>query len=129
MVANMTTATRPRLLSFHLSPLATLATAVVLAAAIPLLYVVWNSLQLSATQWLGLWTSRLPTLLWNTLSLALLVAVGSVLLGVSSAWLIARREFVGRRLAVWLMVLPLTIPTYVFAHIYTTLLEDDGWLG
>ncbi|MCF6212317.1 MAG: iron ABC transporter permease [Gammaproteobacteria bacterium] len=120
---------RFRLPALRLSPLATLATSVVLAAAIPLLYVVWNSLQLSVTQWLGLWTSRLPMLLWNTLSLALLVALGSVLLGVSSAWLIARREFIGRRLAVWLMVLPLTIPTYVFAHIYTTLLEYDGWLG
>ncbi|VAW93951.1 Ferric iron ABC transporter, permease protein [hydrothermal vent metagenome] len=120
---------RFRLPALRLSPLATLATSVVLAAAIPLLYVVWNSLQLSVPQWLGLWTSRLPMLLWNTLSLALLVALGSVLLGVSSAWLIARREFIGRRLAVWLMVLPLTIPTYVFAHIYTTLLEYDGWLG
>jgi len=26
-------------------------------------------------------------------------------------------------------LLPLTIPTYVFAHIYTELLESDGWLG
>jgi len=125
----MTTATLRRLPALRLSPLATLATGVVLAAAIPLLYVVWNSLQLSLPQWAGLWTSRLPALLWNTLSLAVLVAIGSTLLGVSSAWLIARREFAGRRLAVWLMVLPLTVPTYVFAHIYTTLLEEDGWLG
>jgi iron(III) transport system permease protein len=27
------------------------------------------------------------------------------------------------------MLLPLTIPTYVFAHIYTALFEADGWLG
>jgi iron(III) transport system permease protein len=27
------------------------------------------------------------------------------------------------------MILPLTIPTYVFAHIYTSLLEETGWLG
>jgi len=106
-----------------------LASGVVLLAAVPLLYVVYNSLQLSAPQWMNLWTSRLPELLWNTLSLAVLVAVGCVVLGVSSAWWIARREFPGRRLAVWLMVLPLTVPTYVFAHIYTTMTEQDGWLG
>ncbi|MFQ5488734.1 MAG: ABC transporter permease, partial [Gammaproteobacteria bacterium] len=102
---------------------------VVLLAAIPLLYVVHASLQLSPADWRGLWSSRLPLLLWNTLSLVVLVALGSLLLGVSAAWLIARRSFAGRRLALWLMVLPLTIPTYVFAYIYTSLLESQGWLG
>ncbi len=106
-----------------------LAIAVVLLAAMPLLYVIYNSLQLSTHEWLRLWSSRLPELLWNTLSLAVLVAIGCVLLGVSSAWWIARRDFPGRKFATWLMILPLTVPTYVFAHIYTTLLEEDGWLG
>jgi iron(III) transport system permease protein len=106
-----------------------LATLVVTLAIIPLLFVIYNSLQLSPSQWVGLWSSRLPELLTNTLSLAVLVSIGSVTLGVSSAWWISRREFPGRKLAVWLMILPLTIPTYVFAHIYTSLLEEDGWLG
>lgn len=108
---------------------AVLALVVVLLAAIPLLFVLQSSAGLSLGQWGALWSNRLPGLLWNTLSLAALVALGSFILGITSAWLMARREFVGRRVAVWLMVLPLTIPTYVFAHIYTTLLEQDGWLG
>jgi len=106
-----------------------LATLVVLLASIPLIYVLYSSSELALPQWASLWSARLPELLTNTLTLALLVAIGSFVLGVSSAWLITRREFMGRRLAVWLMILPLTIPTYVFAHIYTTLTEDDGWLG
>ena len=81
------------------------------------------------SQWSSLWSARLPELFGNTLKLAVIVALGSFVLGVSSAWLITRREFFGRRVAVWLMILPLTIPTYVFAHIYTTLVEADGWLG
>lgn len=102
---------------------------VVLLAAIPLVFVVYSSLQLDAAGWAGLWSSRLPGLLWNTLSLAVLVGIGSIVLGVSAAWWITRREFPGRRLAIWLMVLPLTIPTYVFAHIYTTLFDGRGWIG
>lgn len=98
-------------------------------AAIPLLFVISHSWQLSTERWLGLWSSRLPGLIWNTLSLAIWVAVGSFALGVSAAWLIVKREFIGRRLAIWLLVLPLTIPTYVFAHIYTSLLDSNGWLG
>lgn len=98
-------------------------------ATVPLFFVLHSSFQLTVERWLSLWTSRLPGLVWNTLSLAILVAIGAFLLGISSAWLIVRREFVGRRLAIWLLVLPLTIPTYVFAHIYTILLEPTGWLG
>lgn len=112
-----------------LGPLASTAGLVVLLATIPLLYVVYNSLQLDSTQWANLWSNRLPGLLWNTLSLAVLVALGCFLLGVSAAWWIARFDFPGKHIAAWLMILPLTIPTYVFAHIYTTLMEDDGWLG
>lgn len=102
---------------------------VVLLAAIPLVFVVYSSSQLDAGGWAGLWSKRLPGLLWNTLSLALLVGIGSVVLGVSAAWWITRRKFPGRRIAIWLMVLPLTIPTYVFAHIYTTLFDEEGWIG
>ena len=105
------------------------ALVVVLFAAVPLWFVVYKSAELDAGQWQQLWSSRLPQLLWNTLSLAVLVAIASFILGVSAAWWIARFDFPGRRYAVWLMVLPLTIPTYVFAHIYTTLFETDGWLG
>jgi len=132
MVTNTATQGQPNsianVLTKFVSPV-TPALLVVLLAAIPLYFVVTSSLQLSPSQWAGLWSTRLPGLFWNTLSLAFLVAVGSFVLGVSSAWLIVRRKFVGRTLATWLMVLPLSIPTYVFAHIYTSMLDDDGWLG
>lgn len=110
-------------------PLGGIAFLIVLIAAVPLLFVIYNSLQLQSQQWASLWSNRLPELLWNTLSLAVLVALGCFVLGVSAAWWIVRRDFPGRNIAVWLMILPLTIPTYVFAHIYTSLLEHDGWLG
>lgn len=111
------------------SALGNIAFFVVLTAAIPLTFVLYSSLQLGTDQWFNLWSNRLPGLLWNTLSLAILVGLGCLILGVSSAWWIARRNFPGRTIALWLMILPLTIPTYVFAHIYTSLLEDNGWLG
>ena len=113
----------------RLGPLGALAGIVVLGAGIPLLFVAASSLELGWSQWIGLWNSRLPGLLWNTLSLAVLVAIGSFALGVSAAWWTTRYDFRGRRLALWLMLLPLTVPTYVFAHIYTVLLQEEGWLG
>lgn len=102
---------------------------VVLLAAVPLWFVILKSSELDVSQWQQLWSSRLPGLMWNTLSLAVLVAIMCFILGVSSAWWISRFDFPGRRYAIWLMVLPLTIPTYVFAHIYTNLFEPEGWIG
>ena len=113
----------------RLGPLGATAGIVAVMATIPLAFVVYNSAQLSAAKWAGLWSNRLPELIANTVSLALLVSVLCLVIALPSAWLVARREFVGRRLALWLLVLPLSIPTYVFAYIYTVLLEDDGWLG
>ncbi len=114
----------------HKDRLLSLATGgIVTLAAIPLLFVAYTSLQLNASEWAGLWSSRMPGLLWNTFLLVILVAAGCLVLGVSAAWLIARRQFPGRTAALWLMVLPLTIPTYVFAYVYTSLLESHGWLG
>lgn len=115
--------------AFRFNSLGSLASLVVVLAAIPLLFVVINALQLSSERWLGLWTSRLPGLLWNTLTLAIAVAFGCFVFGVTCAWLIARRDFMGRRIALWLLVLPLTIPTYVFAYIYSSLLSREGWVG
>jgi len=109
--------------------LGAVTTVIVLCAILPLLYVIGYGLTLSSEQWLTLWSARIPGLLWNTLILALLVAIFCLIMGISTAWLVARKEFVGRKLAIWLLLLPLTIPTYVFAHIYTSLMESDGWLG
>lgn len=105
------------------------AGALVCFTVLPLLYVLGYGFSLSTDQWLSLWSMRIPELLWNTIVLAIVVAVFSLVLGISTAWIVARKEFVGRKAAVWLLLLPLTIPTYVFAHIYTVMLEDDGWLG
>ena len=110
-------------------PVGLVAALVVLVACAPLLFVIYSALGVDAGRWAGLWSARIPGLLWNTLSLAVGVSFFSLILGLSAAWLIARRSFPGRNLATWLMVLPLAIPAYVLAHVYTTLLEPGGVLA
>lgn len=105
------------------------AAAVVLVACFPLLFVLYSALEVGLARWGGLWSARIPGLLWNTLSLAAGVSLFSLVLGLSAAWLIARRSFPGRRIATWLMVLPLAVPSYVMAHVYTTLLQPGGSLA
>lgn len=47
----------------------------------------------------------------------------SILMGVSSAWLVACCEFPGRKLFEWALILPLAIPTYIAAYAYFDLVE------
>ena len=106
--------------------LSLIALAVAGLLCLPLAYVTSLALTADAAIWSRLWTTRIPELLFNTTALALGVAAGTLILGVSLAWLVARREFPGRRIWEWVLVLPLAIPTYVLAYIYSHLLGTGG---
>lgn len=76
----------------------------------------------------------LPRALANTLSLAALVGLFSLTLGVGFAWASARFDYPGRRVLDWALVLPLAIPGYVVAFVYVGLMEFGGpvqgfWAG
>jgi len=92
----------------------------------PLIYIVYLALSADSAVWSRLWTTRIPELLFNTVSLAVSVSAGTFALGVSLAWCIVRYEFPGRRVWEWALVLPLAMPTYVLAYIYTYLLGAGG---
>ncbi|WP_170135042.1 ABC transporter permease [Acuticoccus kandeliae] len=68
----------------------------------------------------------LPRYIANTLALALAVAVGVTLVGVSAAWLVTMCRFPGRWFFSWALVLPLAVPGYVSAYAYTYLLQHPG---
>ena len=111
----------------HLSSplqLVTLASAALIL--LPLGYVTSQALSADPAVWNRLWTTRIPELLTNTIWLAASVACLTLLLGVSTAWLVTRVEFPGRRLWEGALILPLAMPTYVLAYIYSYLLGFGG---
>ncbi|MEK7786643.1 MAG: ABC transporter permease subunit, partial [Chloroflexota bacterium] len=104
--------------------LMTLATAGVIL--LPLGYVTAQALTADPIIWGRLWATRIPELLFNTVSLAASVSVITLVLGVSTAWLVTRVEFPGRRLWEGALVLPLAMPTYVLAYVFSYLLGFGG---
>ena len=78
----------------------------------------------------GLWRhlveTVLPRYVVNTLLLMLGVGVLSILFGVSTAWVITRYAFTGKRVFEWLLLLPAAIPAYIIAYTYTDFLEYAG---
>ncbi len=108
------------------SPVSILALAIAGILTFPLLYVTYSALTGDLSQATALWSTRIPELLANTVSLALGVSVCTLTLGISSAWVITRHQFWGRAFWDWGFVLPLAIPSFVLAYIYSYLLDTAG---
>lgn len=72
----------------------------------------------------------MATVMWdyilNTVLLILGVCIASLLVAVPAAWLMAMCELPGRKHLQWALMLPLAMPAYVVAYIYTDLLEYAG---
>lgn len=78
----------------------------------------------------GLWSHLYDTVLGHYISntLILMAGVGVVAIGfgVSSAWVISRYDFAGRRILEWMLLLPAAIPAYIIAYSYTEFFEYAG---
>lgn len=103
------------------------ATAIGFLIAAPLLAVVGPaSLAGEAAPWAHLIATVLPELIGNSLWLALGVGLGVASIGTVTAWLSALYDFPGRRVFEWALLLPLAMPAYVMAYVYTDFLQFVG---
>ena len=111
----------------RLSPLLIVGLVVAGLAAMPVSSVGLNLFVggTSAT-WAHLAQTVLSEYIANSLWLCLGVAVGVAVVGVTTAWLTAMHDFPGRRVFEWAMVLPLAVPAYVMAYVYTDFLQFVG---
>ena len=76
--------------------------------------------------WGHLADTVLPDYVGNTVILIFGVGLGVSSIGVTTAWLTAMHEFPGRRFFEWALVLPLAVPAYVMAYVYTDFLQFVG---
>ncbi len=67
----------------------------------------------------------LPAALTDTALLLTGVAIVTLVAGVGTAFLVTAYSFPGRDTLIWLLPLPLAIPTYIVAYVYVDLL--DAW--
>ena len=74
----------------------------------------------------GLVANVLPAALVETGLLLTGVAVVAGVIGVGTAWVVTAYRFPGRHRLVWMLPLPLAVPTYITAYIYVELLDAAG---
>ena len=94
--------------------------------AIPLFAVVWLAFSPSGDIWAHLSSTVLPHYIRTSLLLMLGVGIGVSLIGTGTAWLTATCQFPGSKIFEWALLLPLAVPAYIVAYIYTDILEYAG---
>jgi len=96
-------------------------------AAVPIVAVFLSLLDWSTGDtWAHLVGTVLPDYLLNTVILCLGVGIGVAVIGVATAWLTVMHDFPGRRVFEWALILPLAMPAYVMAYVYTDFLQFVG---
>lgn len=78
--------------------------------------------------WPHLMSSVLPRAVSDTLMLMAGVGILTMAIGASSAWLVTMYRFPGRKMFVWLSLVPLAMPTYLTAFSYTEIWDYSGLL-
>jgi iron(III) transport system permease protein len=99
-------------------------TAILVAA--PVLGIVTLAMQPAPDVWQHLFDYVLPQAARDTAVLLGGVGTMALLIGAGTAWLISLHDFRGRRMLIWLVPLPLAIPTYLAAYVYVDLFEPLG---
>jgi iron(III) transport system permease protein len=99
---------------------------IALTLSVPVIVIV-GFLFVPATEvWHHLADTVLVDYISNSLLLMIGVAIGTFILGVTSAWLTAMCNFPGRKIFEWALLLPLAMPAYIIAYTYTGMLDYAG---
>jgi len=103
------------------------ASAVAVLLALPLAFLILEAIQVG-------WSTLAPelfrqltfTLLWNTVSLCVVVTALCAVIGTLSAWCVERTDLPGRRIWAVLVVIPVGIPDFAVAFGWKSVFESVG---
>ncbi len=99
---------------------------IALSVLIPVAVIFVSSTGYENEIWIHLKQHILPELIGNTCKLSVGVLVLTCILGVSLAFLTSLCDFPGRGFFSWSLLLPLAVPAYVMAFVYTGLFDFSG---
>lgn len=92
----------------------------------PLCFLLFESLQGDSDVFSHLWNTVLWDYVRNTLLLILGVCIVSSAIALPLGWITAYCNFPGRKHFEWALILPLAMPTYIIAYVYTDLFDYAG---
>lgn len=111
---------------FKLNPWEIFAALIAAIFAIPILLIFISLLAGFNENFIHIYNVVLYEYSVNSLYLVLGVSVLVIIIGVISAWLVTNYEFFGKKIFTWALILPLAIPPYILAYVFTEIFEYSG---
>lgn len=110
-----------------LNPWPVLVVGIAALVILPVALMAAEALTPDTEVWRHLWDSGgLNEMLSSTVALCVLVSAGTMLIGVSMAWLVSAYRFPGRSVFRVALVLPLAMPGYILGYVYLTTFSYAG---
>lgn len=98
----------------------------VLLICIPIFIIFSHLFASPSSTWSHLASTVLKDYIINSFILIAGVGSLSLIMGVSTAWLVTTCNFPGRKFFSWALILPLSIPTYIAAYTYAGIFDYTG---
>ena len=92
----------------------------------PILSIFYYAILGDTSLWPHLFSTVLPRYLTNTIILMVGVGGLSLVFGLSTAWIVTRYNFFGKKFFEWMLLLPAAVPAYIIAYTYTDFFEYAG---
>lgn len=99
-----------------------------LLLGIPIYTVIAGLFKGPGANWEHLQKFLLPDYVKNSLLLVFGTGLLTLFWGLPTAWLVSTTQFPGRRLLEWLLIMPLSIPTYIMAFTYAGIFDYTGFI-
>ena len=87
------------------------------------IYLIIINFNIQSENWMHIKENLLHRYVRSTLYLVVGVGAVSTIIGVGCAWFVTCYDFHGRKVIEWILILPMTIPTYIAAYSYYDVLE------
>ena len=104
------------------------ATLVALIIIAPVFAIFYSAFLGDTSLWPHLFSTVLPRYISNTIILMVGVGILSSILGVSTAWVVTRYDFFGKKFFEWALLLPAAVPAYIIAYTYISVARQS-WPG
>jgi iron(III) transport system permease protein len=102
------------------------AVVIVVLLSLPVLVIVGGLLRPASETWTHVAQTVLSSYAVNSAYLVAGAGLLTLVVGVTTAWLVSAYDFAGRRVFEWALILPLAVPAYIAAYTYAGMLDVTG---
>ncbi|MDH5771563.1 MAG: ABC transporter permease subunit, partial [Rhodospirillaceae bacterium] len=99
---------------------------IAIVICVPIVTVIGLAIAPNEDIWRHLLDTVLGRYVRTTLILMIGVGFGTFVIGTATAWIVTMCDFPGKKFFEWGLLLPMAVPAYVIAYVYTDILQYSG---